>query len=117
MIACLDAGSNPADSTLIIPITYKINVLGIFYFFTVRYLYGYSGYEGWAIVRDTGYPASAVITSDNNDIISFAGEMNGKQAQRLRYGTSVYSSNNTNVNTAISAQGPDNMTTKLWFAK
>ncbi|MDA9139875.1 SusD/RagB family nutrient-binding outer membrane lipoprotein [Flavobacteriaceae bacterium] len=85
---------------------------------TQRWLANYTnGYEGWAIVRDTGYPASAVITSDNNDIISFAGEMNGKQAQRLRYGTSVYSSNNTNVNTAISAQGPDNMTTKLWFAK
>jgi hypothetical protein len=85
---------------------------------TQRWLANYTnGYEGWAIVRDTGYPASAVITSDNNDIISFAGEMNGKQAQRLRYGTSVYSSNNTNVNAAISAQGPDNMTTKLWFAK
>jgi len=85
---------------------------------TQRWLANYTnGYEGWAIVRDTGYPASAVITSDNNDIISFAGEMNGKQAQRLRYGTSVYSSNTTNVNAAISAQGPDNMTTKLWFAK
>ena len=85
---------------------------------TQRWLVNYTnGYEGWAIVRDTGYPASAVITSDNNDIISFAGEMNGKQAQRLRYGTSVYSSNNANVNAAVSAQGPDNMTTKLWFAK
>jgi hypothetical protein len=85
---------------------------------TQRWLANYTnGYEGWAIVRDTGYPASAVITSDNNDIISFAGEMNGRQAQRLRYGTSVYSSNNANVNAAVSAQGPDNMTTKLWFAK
>jgi hypothetical protein len=85
---------------------------------TQRWLVNYTnGYEGWSIVRDTGYPTSAVITSSNNDIISFAGEMNGKQSQRLRYGTSVYSSNNANVNDAISKQGADNMTTKLWFAK
>ena len=85
---------------------------------TQRWLVNYTnGYEGWSIVRDTGYPTSAVITSSNNDIISFAGEMNGKQSQRLRYGTSVYSSNNDNVNEAISKQGADNMITKLWFAK
>ena len=85
---------------------------------TQRWLVNYtSGYEGWSIVRDTGYPKSAVIVSDNNDIISYAGEMNGQQAHRLRYGTSVYSSNADNVNAAVSAQGPDKMTTKLWFAK
>ena len=85
---------------------------------TQRWLVNYSnGYEGWSIVRDTGYPAACVITSDNDDIISFAGEMNGKQAQRLRYGTSTYSSNGVNVNAAVSAQGPDNMSTKLWFSK
>lgn len=85
---------------------------------TQRWLANYTnGYEGWAIVRDTGYPASAVITSDNNDIISFAGEMNGLQAHRLRYGTSVYSSNADNANAAVSQQGADKMTTKLWFAK
>ena len=85
---------------------------------TQRWLVNYTnGYEGWAIVRDTGYPSSAVITSDNNDIISFAGEMNGNQAQRLRYGTSTYSSNGANVNAAVSVQGSDNMATKLWFAK
>ena len=43
--------------------------------------------------------------------------MNGLQAQRLRYETSVYGSNGENVNIALSKQGPDNMTTKLWFAK
>ena len=85
---------------------------------TQRWLVNYTnGYEGWSIVRDTGYPTSAVITSDNNDIVSFAGEMNGKQSQRLRYGTSTYSSNGANVNAAVDKQGPDNMTTKLWFAK
>jgi hypothetical protein len=85
---------------------------------TQRWLVNYTnGYEGWSIVRDTGYPAACVITSDNDDIISFAGEMNGQQAQRLRYGTSTYSSNGDNVNAAVSVQGPDKMTTKLWFAK
>ena len=85
---------------------------------TQRWLVNYTnGYESWSIVRDTGYPTTAVITSDNNDIYSFAGEMNGLQAQRLRYGTSVYGSNGENVNIALSKQGPDNMTTKLWFAK
>ena len=84
---------------------------------TQRWLANYTnGYESWSIVRDTGYPTTAVITSDNNDIYSFAGEMNGLQAQRLRYGTSVYGSNGENVNIAVSKQGPDNMTTKLWFA-
>ena len=85
---------------------------------TQRWLVNYTnGYESWSIVRDTGYPTAAVITSDNNDIYSFAWEMNGLQAQRLRYGTSVYGSNGENVNIAVSKQGPDNMTTKLWFAK
>ena len=72
---------------------------------------------GWAIVRDIGHSSSAIITSDNNDIISFAGEMNGNEAQRLRYGTSTYSSKGANVNAALSVQGSDNMATKLWFAK
>ena len=35
-------GSNPSFSAPRIPITFKINVLGIFYFVIVRYLYGYS---------------------------------------------------------------------------
>ena len=83
-----------------------------------RWLVNYTnGYESWAIVRDTGYPTAAVITSDNNDIISFAGEMNGKQVQRLRYGTNTYNTNGANVNAAVSVQGPDNNTTKLWYAK
>jgi len=85
---------------------------------TQRWLVNYTnGYEGWSIVRDTGYPTSAVITSNNNNIISYAGEMNGLQAHRLRYGTSVYSSNAENAKAAVSQQGPDKMTTKLWFAK
>ncbi len=85
---------------------------------TQRWLVNYTnGYESWAIVRDTGYPTAAVITSDDNDIISFAGDMNGRQAQRLRYGTDTYNTNGDNVSAAVSIQGPDNMATKLWYAK
>ena len=34
-------GSNPSFSASTIPITFKFNVLGIFYFLILRYLYGY----------------------------------------------------------------------------
>ena len=40
-----------------------------------------------------------------------------EQAQRLRYGTDTYNTNGDNVSAAVSIQGPDNMATKLWFAK
>tara|TARA_X000000950_G_scaffold193777_1_gene233588 strand:+ start:1102 stop:1350 length:249 start_codon:yes stop_codon:yes gene_type:complete len=33
-------GSNPSFSAIVIPITFEISVLGIFYFLIVRYLYG-----------------------------------------------------------------------------
>ena len=84
---------------------------------TQRWLTNYTnGYESWAIVRDTGYPSAAMVTSTNNNIISFAGELNGEYPQRLRYGTSVYTSNAANAEAAVSAQGPDEMATSLWFA-
>ena len=85
---------------------------------TQRWVANYTnGYESWAIVRDTGYPSAAFIESTNNDIISFAGDLNGAYPQRLQYGTSVYTSNSTNAQSAVSTQGPDKMTTKLWFAR
>jgi hypothetical protein len=85
---------------------------------TQRWLANYTnGYESWAIVRDTGYPSTAFIESTNNDIISFAGDLNGAYPQRLQYGTSVYTSNGDNAKLAIFNQGPDKMVTKLWFAK
>jgi hypothetical protein len=86
--------------------------------FSVKTTCNYTnGYESWAIVRDTGYPSTAFIESTNNDIISFAGDLNGAYPQRLQYGTSVYTSNGDNAQLAISNQGPDKMVTKLWFAK
>ena len=73
--------------------------------------------EAWSIVRDTGYPSSAIITSSDDDIISLAGPLNGAYPNRLRYGSGVYNSNQANVHASVSKQGPDVIATKLWFAK
>lgn len=83
-----------------------------------RWIANYTnGYEAWAIVRDTGYPRSAITTSDNNDIRSLSGEMNGGYAERLRYIGSAYTSNGDNISQAVSTQGPDTKLTKLWWAR
>ena len=85
---------------------------------TQRWIANYTnGYEAWAIVRDTGYPSSAITTSDDNDIRSLSGSMNGAYANRLRYIGSAYTSNKANIEAAVAAQGPDDKTTKLWWAK
>ena len=85
---------------------------------TQRWIANYTNsIEAWAIVRDTGYPTSAVITSSDDDLISLAGPLNGDYPNRLRYGSGVYNSNGDNVKAAVSKQGPDVMATKLWFAK
>ena len=85
---------------------------------TQRWIANYTNsVESWSIVRKTGYPSSAVITSTDDDVISYAGQLNGAYPYRLRYGTGVYNSNGVNVEAAVAKQGPDVMATKLWFAK
>ena len=85
---------------------------------TQRWLANYlNSAESWSIIRKTGYPSSAVITSTDDDVISFAGQLNGAYPYRLRYGTEVYNSNQANVEAAVAKQGPDVMATKLWWAK
>lgn len=85
---------------------------------TQRWLANYTnGYESWSIVRDTGYPSSAITTSNDNDIRALSGAMNGAYANRLRYIGSAYTSNKANVEAAVAEQGPDDKTTKLWWAK
>ena len=85
---------------------------------TQRWLANYANsIESWSIVRKTGYPSSALITSTDDDIISFAGDLNGGYPYRLRYGTGVYDSNGANVDAAVAKQGPDKQSTKLWWAK
>jgi hypothetical protein len=85
---------------------------------TQRWLANYTnGYEAWAIVRDTGYPTSAITTSSDNDIRSLSGAMNGAYANRLRYISSAYTSNAANIQEAVSKQGSDVKATKLWWSK
>lgn len=80
-----------------------------------RWLASYTdGFEAWAVVRDTGYPASlAVGVSD--PIIYELGTLNGAYPQRLRYGSGAQ--DNPNFSAVEGVQGPNVQATKLWFAK
>ena len=52
---------------------------------TQRWIANYTNsIEAWAIVRDTGYPSTAVSTSSDDDIISLAGPLNGAYPERIR---------------------------------
>ena len=80
-----------------------------------RWLASYTdGFEAWAIVRDTGYPAS-LAAGVSNPVIFGLGTINGDYPQRLRYGSGAQA--NPNYSQAVSQQGPDNQATKLWWAK
>lgn len=80
-----------------------------------RWLASYTdGFEAWAVVRDTGYPASlAVGVSD--PIIYELGTLNGAYPQRLRYGSGAQ--DNPNFSAVEGVQGANVQATKLWFAK
>ncbi|MEH6679179.1 MAG: SusD/RagB family nutrient-binding outer membrane lipoprotein [Sediminicola sp.] len=82
---------------------------------TQRWLAGYTdGFEAWAVVRKTGYPAE-LATGVSNQTIFALGTLNGAYPQRLRYGSGAQA--NPNYLDAVSEQGPDVQGTKLWFAK
>ena len=72
------------------------------------------GFEAWAIVRKTGYPAN-LAAGVSDQIIYALGTLNGTYPQRLRYGSGAQA--NPNYAAAVSAQGPDMQATELWFAK
>ena len=76
------------------------------------------GYEAWAVVRDTGYPKlpGMETTALDGDMYEL-GDLNGAYPQRMRYGSSAYNTNGDNVNAALSEQGPDLQSTKLFWAK
>lgn len=81
-----------------------------------RWIAAYTdGFEAWAIVRDTGYPAELANGVSDYDLYS-AGTLNGKYPQRMRYGNVEYTSNGTNLNAAVQEQGPDEQGTELWWA-
>jgi len=80
-----------------------------------RWLVSYTdGFEAWAVVRDTGYP-TALAAGVSDPVIYELGTLNGAYPQRLRYGSGAQA--NPNFDAAISAQGPDEQATKLWYAK
>lgn len=84
---------------------------------TQRWIMSYTdGFEGWAIVRDYGYPAELANGVTDIDIFGL-GDINGRYPQRLRYGNSASNKNPENYNAAVSKQGPDAQDTKLWWAK
>lgn len=80
-----------------------------------RWLVSYTdGFEAWAVVRDTGYPSN--LSAGVSDLkIYELGTLNGDYPQRMRYGSGAQA--NPNYQTAISEQGADTQSTKLWFAK
>ncbi len=66
------------------------------------------GYEAWAEWRRIGGPST---------IIKPAILVNGTDIpQRRMYGTEVVDTNNENYEAAITSQGPDELSTKLWWA-
>lgn len=74
------------------------------------------GYEGWAIVRDSGFPEE-LAGGVNNQTFYSLGDLNGAYPQRMRYGAAAYSLNGIQLESAIGRQGPDEQGTKLWWAK
>ncbi len=75
------------------------------------------GFEAWAIVRDTGFPASLYNGVSDFDIYAPGTVLNGAYPQRMRYGNQAYSVNGDNTEAANQAQGPDDQATKLWWAR
>ena len=82
-----------------------------------RWIAAYTdGFEAWAIVRDTGYPAELAAGVSDYDIYS-AGTLNGKYPQRMRYGNNEYNTNGAQLDKALQQQGADEQATTLWWAK
>jgi len=67
-----------------------------------------NGPEAFANYRRTGFPALAPNPYPGNEVASI---------RRLTYPNSELSVNTTNVNAAISAQGPDKLDTRVWWDK
>ena len=80
-----------------------------------RWLASYTdGFEAWAVVRDTGYPAE-LAAGVSDPVLYELGTLNGLYPQRLRYGSGAQ--DNPNFSAVEGVQGPNMQGTKLWFAK
>lgn len=73
------------------------------------------GNEAWADYRRTGYPRLMPATEEGNKSLGIVDSRLG--ARRIPYPADEFTTNNTNVNNAVSSllKGPDNMATRLWW--
>jgi Susd and RagB outer membrane lipoprotein len=69
-----------------------------------------NGPEAFANFRRSGFPVLAPNPFPGS-------EVPGAFINRLTYPNSEISVNSTNVQAAISTQGPDNLATKVWWAR
>ena len=67
--------------------------------------------EGWSNIRRTGYPKIEKRWAPKYDL----GVTNGELPTRCRYPSSEKNINNNNYQKAIAEQGPDVITTPLWW--
>ncbi len=82
-----------------------------------RWIAAYTdGFEAWADVRKSGYPASLASGVSDIDIYGL-GDINGDYPTRLQYGNALKDKNGANYQAAVATQGPDKQNTKLWFEK
>ncbi|GGG40574.1 SusD/RagB family nutrient-binding outer membrane lipoprotein [Hymenobacter glacieicola] len=72
-------------------------------------LFGHNGFEAYAEYRRTGFPVLRPIAG--------AGETNGQVPRRLRYPQSEQRLNPAAYQAAISRQGPNLLTTRVWWDK
>ena len=68
-----------------------------------------NGFEAWAEYRRTGYPVLYEIASPNES------ETDGKVPVRARYPAILQSLNRQGLDQAIRQQGPDLLTTRMWW--
>ncbi len=73
------------------------------------------GNEAWADYRRTGYPHIIPATDQGNQSLGVVNSKLG--ARRMPYPTQEYTTNNANVQQAVSShlKGPDNMATRVWW--
>ncbi|WP_020531813.1 SusD/RagB family nutrient-binding outer membrane lipoprotein [Flexithrix dorotheae] len=74
-------------------------------------------YQGWAVARDFNLDYVTDDTPDLPTLFSNSIPLGRSYPNRVKYAQPAYDLNGTNLNEAISRQGPDNPATELWFAK
>jgi secreted trypsin-like serine protease len=76
-------------------------------YWAATFLNEYESFSNW---RRTGFPVLVPVNYPGN-------ETNGTIPRRLTYSESEQSNNADNYSAAITAQGPDELTTRVWWDK